>query len=121
MLSLYRPGITLTSLRRQFEALKRKLDRLLAASRLKSATSRIVRLWEIAVEKKKPLPDPVDCVHIMARAGFRPESWNYLHGYIDHCQRFRAVPDAEEILSKLSLPRRLSSLIAVLPDPSPAR
>ena len=92
----------------------------LASARLKAAVSRIVRLWEIAVEKKKPVPDPMDCVHIVAGAGFRPQSWNPLHGYIDHCRRFRVSPDANEIIDKLRPPRKLVSLLNVLPEPAPA-
>ena len=52
MFTLDLPKISLASARRQIDALKRKLDRILAASRLKSAVNRIVRLWEIALEKK---------------------------------------------------------------------
>ena len=109
--------MSLSQARRQVAALKRKLDRVLAVYRLKSAVNRIVQLSNTAVAAEQPGPDPVDCVHIIADAGFRPKSWNPLHGYIDQCQRYRAVPDAEEIVNKLRPPRRLSSLIALLPNP----
>ena len=112
------PGISLAAARRQIDALKRKLDRILAAYRLKAAVSQIVRLWEIAVEKKKPVLDPIDCVHKVRKAGFRPESWNVLHGYIDHCQRFSLTPGFDEIIDKLSPPRKMVSLMAVLPSPA---
>ena len=118
--------MSLSQLRRQVNALKRKLDRFLAAYNLKSAANHIVQRWNTVVEKpaphpetgKNPVPDPVDCVQIIAGAGFRPKSWNPLHAYIDQCQRYRTAPDAQEILNTLRLPRRLSSLIAILPNPS---
>ena len=110
--------MSLSQLRRQVNALKRKLDRFLAAYNLKSAAHRIVERWNTALAAKQPAPDPVDCVHIIADAGFRPKSWNPLHAYIDQCQRYRAAPGAEEILNTLNLPRRLSSLIVVLPTPT---
>ena len=132
---MFGPIIPLSALRRQVDALKRKLDRVLAAYNLKSAAHRIVQRWNTAAEKpahssdtgkdtrkkKNPDPDPVDCVHIMAEAGFRPQSWNPLHAYIDQCQRYRAVPDAQEILNTLNLPRKLAKLIAILPTPNPTR
>ena len=125
---VFAPTTSLASLRRQVDALKRKLDRLLAAHRIKVAANHIVQLWNIAVAKSaphpdtgiKPKPDPIDCVHIMADAGFRPESWNPLHGYIDRCEYYQMTPDAQEIINKLHLPKKLASLIAALPNPSPA-
>ena len=117
---VFAPRISLASLRRQVDALKRKLDRVLAAHRLKSAANLIVELWNIAVANKQPKPDPIDCVHIIADAGFRPKSWNILHGYIDHCQRYQIPPAAKEIINKLHPPRKLASLIAVLTNLAPA-
>ena len=79
MLTLYVPRVSLASVRRQFEVLKREFEtfkrkhaRVIAAAMLKPVARRIVRRWETAVEKKKPVPDPVDCVHIVAGSGFRP-------------------------------------------------
>ena len=100
MLTLYSRS-TLASLRRQVDALKRKLVRVLPVLRLRSAADHIVKLWNIAVDKKKPKPDPIDCVHVISKAGFRPESWNSLHGYIEQCHRYRNTPEAREIIGKL--------------------
>ena len=132
MFSLYPPRITLASLRRQFEALKRKYARVIAAAVLKPVADHIVRLWEIAVSKpapypdtgKQPVPDPVDCVRIVSDAGFRPttpKTWNALHGYIDQCQRYRYVPDADEIIEKLLPPGKKISLSVVFPKRFPKR
>jgi len=100
VLPSYTPGVTRASLRRQVDAPKRKLAHVLPMLRLRGAANHIVKLWNIAVASQKPRPDPIDCVHLMAGTGFRPESWNPLHGYLEHCQRYRTTPDAGEITGK---------------------
>ena len=57
MLQLYRPP-SLASLRRQVDALKRKLARVLPTLRLRSAAGHIVKLWNIAVANNSPGPTP---------------------------------------------------------------
>ena len=118
---MFKPRITLRSLRRRFEALKRKYARVIAASILMPVANQIVVLWNIAVAKKQPKPDPVDCVHIVAHAGFRPKSWNSLHGYIDHCERYHTSPGADEIINHLLPPKQRVILSEVLPNRFPAR
>ena len=93
MFSLQSLRVTVRSLRRQFESFKRKYARAIASIILKPVADEITRLWAIAVAKKQPVPDAIDCVHIVADSGFRPlTTWNALHGYIDHCLRFRSYP-----------------------------
>ena len=120
MLTLYRPP-SLASLRRQVDALKRKFARVLPILRLRSAAGHIVKLWNIAVAKKKPKqrpkPDPIDCVHVISKAGFRPESWKPLHGYIEQCHRYGATPDAGEIIGKLFPPGKKPNPSAILTKP----
>ena len=117
MLQLYRRP-SLASLRRQVDALKRKLARILPTLRLKGAANHIVKLWNIAVAKQKPKPDPIDCVHVISGAGFRPESWNSLHGYIEQCHRYDATPDAGEIIGKLFPSGKKPNPSAILINPS---
>ena len=119
MFTLYRPGITLASLRRQFEEIKRKYARIIAAAVIKPVADHIVELWNIAVAAKLPVPDPVNCVRIVADAGFRPKTpktWIALHEYIDHCERYRLLPDADEIIEKLLPPKQRVQLHVVLLD-----
>ena len=111
---LPRPGISLASARRQVDALKRKLALVLAQYRLKQVADHIVELWNIAVAKKKPRPDAVDCVRIVADAGFRPKSWNVLHGYIDHCWCYGLLPDVAGIIGKLLPPGKKATPAAAL-------
>ena len=53
--------MTLSQIRRELEALKRKYARVIAVAVLRPVADRITRLWEIAVAKKQPKPDPVGC------------------------------------------------------------
>ena len=116
MLTIY-SRVTLASLRRQVDALKRKFARVLPILRLRSAADHVVKLWNIAVAKQKPKPDSIDCVHVIADAGFRPESWNPLHGYIEQCRRYRTTPDAGEIIGKLFPPGQKPNPSAILTKP----
>ena len=112
---------TISSLRRQIEALKRKYAREIAAAVLKPVASQITRLWEISVAKKQPKPNPLDCVRKVADAGFRLKTLNALHGYIDSCERYGGFPDAGEIINRLLPPKKPVELSAVLPDRFPIR
>ena len=122
MLPLYRP-VTLASLRRQFEALKRKLHRHardIAAFALRPVADQITRLWEIALEKKQPKPDPISCVQKVVRAGFRLSTFKALHIYIADSRRYGGFPDADSIINLLLPPKQRVTLSEVLPDIFPA-
>ncbi len=112
---------TISSLRRQIEALKRKYAREIAAAVLKPVANQITRLWEIAVAKKQPKPDPLDCVQKVAQAGFRLHTFKALHGYIEDCRRYGGFPDADVIVNKLLPPKQRVELSVVLPDRFPLR
>ena len=68
---------TISSLRRQVEALKRKYARVIAAAVLKPVADKIVNLWDIATAKKQPKPNPLLCVR-KGRQGRLPPP--HLHG-----------------------------------------
>ena len=112
---------TISSLRRQIEALKRKYAREIAAAVLKPVANQITRLWEIAVAKKQPKPDPLDCVQKVAQAGFRLHTFMALHLYLENCQRNGGFPDADEIIKKLLPPKQPVELSVVLPGRFPLR
>ena len=124
MFPLYRPRITLASLRRQFEALKRKLHRHardIAAFVLRPVADQITRLWDIAVEKNQSKPDPISCVQKVVRAGFRLSTFKSLHTYIKDRRTYGGFPDADEIINLLLPPKQRVTLSEVLPDLFPAR
>ena len=121
MFSLYRPGITLASLRRQFEALKRKYARVIAATFLKPVADEIVSLWNIAVQKKQPKPSPILCIRKVVKAGFTLDTFKALHVYLEDCRRYGGFPGALEIIEKLLPPGEKVNLSAILPNRFPAR
>ena len=58
---------SISQLRRQFEALKRKYARVIAAAVLKPVADQIVNLWDIATAKKQPKPNPLLCIQKVVR------------------------------------------------------
>ena len=112
---------TISSLRRQIEALKRKYAREIAAAVLKSVAQKIVNLWGIATAKKQPKPNPLLCVRKVVKAGFRLKTFNALHSYIEDCRTYGGFPDAAEIINKLLPPKQPVNLSAVLPGRFPVR
>ena len=113
--------MTLSQIRREIEALKRKYAREIAAAVLRPVANQITRLWEIAVAKKQPKPNPLNCVRKVADAGFRLKTFNALHSYIEDCRTYGGFPDAEEIINKLLPSKKPVELSAVLPARFPAR
>ena len=112
---------TLSQLRRQLEALKRKYARVIAAAVLKPVAQKIVNLWDIATAKKQPKPNPLLCVQKVVKAGFRLQTLKALHIYIEDCRRYGGFPDADEIINKLLPPKQPVNLSAVLPTRFPIR
>ena len=112
---------TLSSLRRQIEALKRKYAREIAAAVLEPVADKIVNLWDIATAKNQPQPSPLICVRKVAEAGFRLRTFKALHGYIEDCRYYGRFPDADEIINKLLPPKQRVELSVVLPDRFPLR
>ena len=107
---------TLSQLRRQFEALKRKYARQIAAAVLRSTASEITRLWEIAIARKQPKPSPLLCIQEVVKAGFRLTTFNKLHAYLEDRRRYGGVPEADEIINRLLPPGKRVELDLVLPN-----
>ncbi len=112
---------TISSLRRQIEALKRKYAREIAAAVLKPVAQKIVNLWDIATVKKQPKPSPLLCVQKVVKAGFRLHTFKALHIYLEDCRRYGGFPNADEIVNKLLPSQKPVELSAVLPVRFPIR
>ena len=112
---------SISQLRRQFEALKRKYARVIAAAVLKPVADKIVNLWDIAVSKKQPKPTPILCVQKVVKVGFRFDTYTSLHIYLEDCRNYGGFPDALEIINKLLPPKKPVNLSAVLPGRFPVR
>ena len=120
-MKIFSPGISIWSLRRQFEALKRKYARVIAVVALRPVADEITRLWEIAVENKQPKPSPILCIQKVVKAGFRLSAFKPLHTYLEDCRRYGGFPDAQEIADKLLPPKQRVILHQILPHRFPAR
>ena len=112
---------SISQLRRQFEALKRKYARVIAAAVLKPVADKIVNLWDIATAKKQPKPNLILCVQKVVQAGFRLDTFTALHTYIKDCRHYGGFPGAGEIINKLLPPKKPVELSAVLPGRFPVR
>ena len=89
---MYDTGITISQIRREIKALKRKYAREIAAAVLSPVVDQIVELWNIALAKKLPKPDPLSCVQKVVKAGFRFQTFKALHGYLEDCRYYNYFP-----------------------------
>ena len=110
---MFSEGISLATIRRQIEALERKCARQLAMYWARPVADQITELWNIAVAKNQPVPDPLSCVRKFAEAGFRLQTFTALHTYIKDCRTYGNFPDPREILEKIFPPGKKVSLAAV--------
>ena len=94
-------GPTLSQLRRQVDALKRKYAKELAVYRLRRVASEICLLWDIATAKRQPKPDPFACIRRVADAGFRLNTWMPFHNYIQRCRDNNRHPEVRDIVTTL--------------------
>ena len=106
---------TLSQLRRQFETLKCKYARVIAAAHALPAVNQITELWQIALDNKQPKPDPRPCVRMVVDIGFRLQTFTALHIYLEDCRYYAGFPDAQEIIQKLFPPDKPVDLSTVLP------
>ena len=107
--------MTIYQLRRQFETLKRKYAHVIARACLRPVANQIIELWNIAVAKEKPKPDPISCVKKVVDAGFRITSLKAFHIYMKDCRYYDEFPDAREIADRLFPPGKKINLSGVLP------
>ena len=79
--------MTFSQLRSQVDVPKRKYAREIAAAVLKPVASKIVNLWDIAIAKNQPKPSPLLYLQMVAKAGFRLQTFKALHVYLEDCRR----------------------------------
>ena len=89
--------------------------RVMALAHLKPVADPILELWNIALAKQKPAPDPVSCIQTVAGAGCRLRNLTSLHAYMKSCREYKAFPSGEEIAAKLFPPGKKVDLSTVLP------
>ena len=117
---------SISQLRRQFEALKRKYARVIAAAVLKPVADKIVNLWDIATAKKQPKPNPLLCIQKVVQAGFRLDTFTALHTYIKDCRPLKtaattaASPTPKKSSTSSSRPKNPSNCPPSCPAASPS-
>ena len=107
--------MTLRQLRDQFEALKRKYARVIAMAHAKTAADQIVELWNIALAKGQPRPDPVSCIKKFIDAGLRMPGFKAVLTYLKDIKTYGGFPEAGAMAEMLFPPGKKVDLNAVLP------
>ena len=103
-------------LRQQFEALKRRYARVIAAAHMLPVAQEIADDWNDAAANDQPKPDPATCVRKVAKAGFRLFTFKALHIYLGECRLYVRPADPWEIIRALLPPKSPVVLSKVLPD-----
>ena len=81
--------MTLSEIKRQVNALKRKYAVALAVVRLRRAAREFCDEWEATREEKKPTPTPVETDLWFCIRGFRHKGHHFFMDYINRCGRPR--------------------------------
>ena len=113
--------MTLSQIRREIEALKRKYAKELAILRLRRQAEEICDQWERAVNEQQDPPQPHAVVGKMADAGFFLSTYITLHHYVKRIREEGKLPEPRQIVLNL-LPwagedRYISYLTCDLPAP----
>ena len=86
--------MTLSEIKREVRALKRKYAVALAVVRLRRAAREFCDEWEATREEKKPTPNAVETDQWFYIRGFRPEGPPFLHGLHQPLQEDQGRPSA---------------------------
>ena len=113
--------MTLSQIRREIEALKRKYAKELAIVRLRRQAEEVCDQWERAVNDQQEPPQPHAVVGKMAAAGFFLSTYITLHHYVKRIREQGKLPEPRQIVLNL-LPwagedRYISYLTCDLPAP----
>lgn len=92
---------SLSEIRRQVDALRRRLAPELAFLRLRKLAEEFCCQWDTAVTNHQPPPDPHPFILRVANAGFRLNTFMALHKYLDRCRDRNSNPQSRDIVSNL--------------------
>ena len=84
--------MTLSEIKRQVNALKRKYAVALAVVRLRRAAREFCDEWEATREEKKPTPTPVETDQWFYIRGFRLKGHHFFMDYINRCKKTKEDP-----------------------------
>ncbi len=92
---------TLSQIRRRLDVLKHKYALELAIVKLRPLAESFSLYWSRQAAERQPLPASQPFIRLIARCGFRLNTFMALHQYLECCRRENAIPDAPGILSRL--------------------
>ena len=93
--------MTLSQIRREIEALKRKYAKELAIVRLRRQAEEVCDQWERAVSDQQEPPQPHAVVGKMAAAGFFLSTYITLHHYVKRIREEGKLPEPRQIVLNL--------------------
>ncbi len=77
----------------RLRALEKKLVRARAELAVTREAEKLAEEWSDAFDNDRPVPDPLDFVQSVVRAGFRLSTFARAIGYLGRCLGTRFVPD----------------------------
>ena len=110
--------MSLAQLRREVDAIQRRLVHELRVVRARRVVVEYCDLWADLVSSKKLPPDPFRLLRNLFRHTSRPGSFPDAYGYLDQCRERRHLPHPDGILFRL-LPKEadLGLISYWTPDP----
>ena len=93
--------MTLSEIKREVRALKRKYAAALAVVRLRRAAREFCDEWEATREEKKPTPTPVETDQWFYIRGFRLKGHHFFMDYINRCKKTKEDPLPMDIVRGL--------------------
>ena len=110
--------MSLSQLRSQVNAIKRKLVRELRVVRARRVAEDYCDLWANLVARKKLPPDPFRLLRNLFKHTKQPGNFAAADGYLNRCREQRHLPYPEAILFRLLPAEANLGLISYLvPDP----
>ena len=108
--------MTLSEIKREVRALKRKYAAALAVVRLRRAAREFCDEWEATREEKKPTPNPVETDQWFYIRGSRLKGHHFFMDYINRCKKTKEDPLPMDIVRGL-MPWKSCHRIIRKPDP----
>ena len=93
--------MTLSEIKREVRALKRKYAVALAVVRLRRAAREFCDEWEATREEKKPTPNAVETDQWFCIRGFRLKGHHFFMDYINRCKKTKEDPLPMDIVRGL--------------------
>ena len=90
--------MTLSQIKREVNALKRKYAKALAVVRLRRLAQEFCDEWDANRVEGKPAMQAIDSGQWFIKRGYRPRSLNRLFDYIRRCTEAKEAPKAYDIL-----------------------